>query len=86
MFITSGSELHPLYQSPAVHVIRRIQDKKVWYLYSHDLRENKSVWSRRYLLAHEFYSKHEAVKFIDTFLGTRSKDCDVFCKAEQWAI
>ncbi len=86
MFVTAGSEDHPLFQIPPIHVIRRIRDKKIWYLYSHDLKQNKAVWSRQYPKAHEFFTKSAADDFIKVFLGTRGKECDVFCIDQQWAI
>ena len=67
--------------------IRRINNKKVWYLHSYDVEFNKANWTRKYYRAHQFRSELLAREFTQTFLGeTRAKECDTFSEYETWTI
>ena len=69
-----------------VWTIRRISNKKVYYLYSYDLENNTAVWVSEYMKAHSFDSQPVAEEFITTYLRDRAQECDVFGQDEMWMI
>ena len=89
MYVTAGSEAHPMHQKvyDVECVIRRITQKKVWYLHSMDITNNECVWTRQFHKGHLFKNSEEAYDFMRIFLGTeRMKECDLFSEYETWSI
>ena len=67
--------------------IRRINNRKVWYLHSFDIEWNQANWTSNFHRAHQFRNEEEANEFMTYFLGEeRSKECDTFSEFETWAI
>jgi len=68
-------------------VIRRVNNKTVWYLHSMDVILNEAVWTRQFDKAHLFKNGEEAYDFMRIFLGKdRMKECDTFSEYESWSI
>ena len=67
--------------------IRRITNKKVWYLHSYDIEWNRANWTSKYQRAHQFQNQEEATDFTRIFLGDeRAIECDTFSEFEAWTI
>jgi len=63
--------------------IRRITNKKVYYLHSYDVEWNKANWTGKYQRAHQFENESTARDFMRIFLGEeRAKECDTFSEYE----
>lgn len=66
-------------------VIRRICNKTVWYLYSHD--SIATTWTRRFHQAREFADEEVATRFINESLTPKQRsECDTFSEHETWSI
>ena len=67
--------------------IRRITNKKVWYLHSYDIDWNQANWTSKFHRAHQFRNEEEATDFMRIFLGEeRARECDTFSEYETWSI
>lgn len=67
-------------------VIRRITQKKVWYLHSYDIEYSIAKWTANFHKAHQFKNEQEANDFMRIFLGDRADECDTFSEHETWCI